>query len=753
MANPNRPSRAALIRVKTGSMPTGMFLRRLIPGRHSPFLRRFGWHWVEPALYVVVAGACTLVAANAFFEARGTNLAWADAARRALAPDSVERSLAPVRWSAPLDDVFIHFDFARSWAKLHPFEWTPNGGYSSGATSWLYPLVLAAGVLMGFDGQRLGIWADVIACVSVFGLLLGLRALFENLSRLTSYLAPLFVLAMGVLGWSLWSGMELALFLGIWGGATHAFFELRSSANRSDALAAARKLGIWGLLMVATRPEAVVCVVVFFLTAAWSGLGYVRERLSRSSLLWLTGPALVLEGTRLALNRLLTGSFADAGALVKFETLHPFLDSREIALRWLDNLKFELVRITSYHAADSTAWGSLIWILAMLGLVQPKTRRNAALLLAQAFAWMVVVAQSEYVRYQNDRYTMAPLAWLTVAAALGVAGLLDRALRPPTAATVPRWLMATASATATLLFLQHQLPRLHQQIWLFGRACKNIAEQQIRVGQLLAAQHPRARRVLLSDAGAIPYFSQIPAVDAIGLGGTRGLPFAAALRLGVGATVELIEHLRPEQRPDIFALYPSWWGLLPVWFGQPYREVVISGNVICGAANKVIYTARWHGLRRHALPSSLRSGEGVIDELDFGDVLSEQEHSYRLSSPHAGYVVSRILPDPNSSDRDLFDAGRLVYPGVHNRFVLRSIRPRQSLTLVVRLASLDPIEFAVYADGVRVGSLGVQGSDGWQESRIDIEAGRVRSNMVLDLVATRAGGALYHLWVVGPEPP
>src|SRR6185436_5918592 len=50
-------------------------------------------------------------------------------------------------WPAPLDDVYIHFDFARSIAQGHPFEWIPGNGYSSGATSLVYPFVLAAGYL------------------------------------------------------------------------------------------------------------------------------------------------------------------------------------------------------------------------------------------------------------------------------------------------------------------------------------------------------------------------------------------------------------------------------------------------------------------------------------------------------------------------------------------------------------------------------------------------------------------------------
>jgi hypothetical protein len=74
-------------------------------------------------------------------------------------------------WSAPLDDVFIHFDYARATARGYPFQWTEGNGYSSGGTSLLYPLVLALGYWVGFRGPELMVWAAVVAAMSVLGFL------------------------------------------------------------------------------------------------------------------------------------------------------------------------------------------------------------------------------------------------------------------------------------------------------------------------------------------------------------------------------------------------------------------------------------------------------------------------------------------------------------------------------------------------------------------------------------------------------
>ena len=67
----------------------------------------------------------------------------------------------------PLDDVFIHFDFARSLARGHPFEWIAGQGYSSGETSPLYAAILAIGWAVGFRGDGLACFAAAVTIASM----------------------------------------------------------------------------------------------------------------------------------------------------------------------------------------------------------------------------------------------------------------------------------------------------------------------------------------------------------------------------------------------------------------------------------------------------------------------------------------------------------------------------------------------------------------------------------------------------------
>src|SRR5205085_3425275 len=120
------------------------------------------------------------------------------------------------------------------------------------------------------------------------------------------------------------------------------------------------------------------------------------------------------------------------------------------------------------------------------------------------------------------------VAWLLLCATLGLAALLSHALR-----SRKHWSAAVSACALVfaVFFVIHQAPRFREQLWFFGRASRNILDQHLTAGALIR-QDPalQSKRVLVGDAGAIPYASDVPALDVIGLGGFRGLPFARATR-------------------------------------------------------------------------------------------------------------------------------------------------------------------------------------------------------------------------------
>jgi hypothetical protein len=700
---------------------------------------------LEPTLYALWAATLTLLCACHFYSSMRLQTTFADVFRDPSAFDAaVKGALGP--WSAPLDDVFIHFDFARQTARGHAFEWTPGSGYSSGGTSLLYPFVLVPGFWLGLGGLRLMHWAAVVACVSVFGSLLALRRLLEPLPVATSYLLPPVLLCIGALDWSLWSGMEVALFLGLWSLAVVAWDDLRSGVLEGPRYARAAALGAAGFLMCATRPEGIGALGVLTLSALWDFRRHKPLSLLSMAALAL-GPALLLLLAHGLANRLLTGDSTAAGALVKLEMHHPYLTRAEVLDAWWFHFKYQVLRVTQYHFSDISAVGWIAWLIAAYALVVPSTRRVALVLWLSMLAWIGIVSLNGQVRWQNERYTMPAVAWLLCSATLGLGAAFSQVRRRKLTSLIP----ALAGVLLSGVFMWRQLPRFREQLWFFGRASRNIYDQHVQTGRKLRDEfRPLPRRVLVGDAGAIPYVADLPALDIIGLGGFRGLPFARATRQNVAAGIELIERLKSADRPDILAIYPSWWGDFPVWFGKRVEAVPVRGNVICGGASKVLYRPRWESLDHSEQPFALAARERRIDGVDMADLVSEKQHDHRLSNGSVGHVAMKLLPHPRLPREDLWDAGRILPPGVRESFSLSGLDPNRPVTLILRAAPSETTHLSLEADPDVKKAIELVRTDGWLEQRVDLGTPGV-SVLQVRLEARDIELVLFHVWAVQPE--
>ena len=735
-------------------------------------------------------------------------------------------------WSAPLDDVFIHFDYARSTAQGHPFEWTVGNGYSSGNTSLTYPFVLAAGWLAGFRDLSLMRWAAIVACVCVLGLLLAARTWIvdrrdDDLGRLSAYLLPPVVLGIGALDWSLWSGMEVAFFLATWALAAVAFRALEREHVHKRVATRAWVLGGAGALMVTTRPEAALTIAVL---GGFAALAHASRGRALGILVRVGAPSALCLAAQAVANRAFSGEWSANGAIVKLAANHPYMTREEKVDDYLFNFKYAVLRNLDYHFArgdselgmrylpddfphDHWLWkathagvgfGLVLLGLALLPLAFPQTRRLGVLLWLHVLGWIAMVAFNGQVRWQNERYVMPAVAWFLVLVVLGVKGAAGTgaarvtARRPDRDTRVYTWIfLAVAGAlvaqvlgvltrppgtppefrlswsfvlavggagalalssryarfvvvpVALVVAWDHQAPCMRDQKWFFGRASRNIRDQHLTLGRWLKELGPK--RVLVGDAGAILYEADRPGLDIIGLGGYHTLPFARAGTHGLPATLELIERIPPSQRPDVLAIFPTWWGVLPVWFSKDVlRRFPVEGNVICGGYEHVVYEADWSVLGGGERPRQLPYKKArVIAEIDVADLVSEKAHRYEFTRPRNGFTEMRVLPDPADPTRDLFDAGRRIALGKSERFHVDGAVLGRVAYLIVRTMPEGPGKVRVRVDGREVTVLELERHEGWVEKTIELPADFVRGSFDVELANDGPTDFVdYHAWIV-----
>lgn len=606
----------------------------------------------------------------------------------------------------PLDDVYIHFDYAKAFGQGHPFEWIAGQGYSSGETAPLYAIVLGAGWLFGLRGPLLGAWAAVVAVLSVASLLGSLRRLR------VPWLLALVPFSIGLVDWSLFSGMELALFGAVLGRTLEALARTREGRRRERA---AWRLGAWGALLVLLRPESVVLIAVFAVMAArGAGPRSGFFALARASL-----PGALATGAVALVNGWETGDPRSAGAALKLLSSNPYLDDVDRARVYVENLITFWMKAVRGELAVVPALVFVLPLVALLGLF---TRRRGLVFacIFSAFLWTLLVTWNGNAPYHAFRYYVPALLLLGIAASLTLSALPKR-----------------AGVVGALVLVAIAAPKIPGQVRHFVACCANIRDQHVEVGLRLAAL-PRDRVVLVGDAGAIPYVSGLHTLDALGLGGSSHRHFVDAAVQGEASVIEEIEDMSPRDRPSHLALYPNWFANLSSRFGREIDRVTIANNVIGGGPTKVIYEADWSALEA---PAERAPDDPIVQEVDVAHLRSERVARYQAPQPHGGWTTLDVREDERGARR--FDGGRVIPEGASESFVFDGADRAGPFEIRMRVDDA--------ARGVRVRGLGElelppPKPGAWRVARL-----RVAKLTAGERLTFEAHGGEYrdhHIWVV-----
>src|SRR5262245_53165213 len=179
----------------------------------------------------------------------------------------------------PLDDAYIYLTYAKQLGRGQPFTYFPGDGYSAGATSVLWPMVLAPLWTLGARGHAL-VWAAFLLCAALYvatcvGCYRVVRAIGGGLAGIV---AGIFVISIAPFAWTSLSGMEVALASAL----VIALLLLLLRAARTGP--PTKKLGAVLAATALARPEAIVLVGAI---AGGTAIHRLARREFRAALWWL----------------------------------------------------------------------------------------------------------------------------------------------------------------------------------------------------------------------------------------------------------------------------------------------------------------------------------------------------------------------------------------------------------------------------------------------------------------------------------
>lgn len=488
-------------------------------------------------------------------------------------------------WGFPLDDSWIHLQFARNLAAGQGLSFDA-GEPSTASTAPLWTVLLSGLFLLPGD---VVLWVKLAGALCYLAVVAATWALGRELglSPPARLLASSLTLASSWLVWSALSGMEVLPFTAL----TLAGMVLHLSERRQpDRLPLA--LAVFALAALA-RPE-----------------GLLLLALATVDRLLLPGPSAAAETAAVRASRL---GKVGLGLLLAMTVLVPaalaythlggsplpgtFAAKTAGARTWLPDTSY--LRVVFGILFSSQPWMTLLAAGGALTLVRRLgTPRDRGLLpalwvfaLPPAYSLLSPPGLTLVGNFGRYFFPLLPLVVL-----LGTLGLQEASRSLPERLRLGRWRLALATAVVGLL-LWPTLAMLWRTRELYATNVRQVHESDVRMSRLVAEHLPPQALVAVADIGAFKYFAPQPIVDLVGLVS----PDVQAVRRQAersrepgGASRELMALLE-RRRPDFAMVFSNYRQEI---FGDPTRyqplaELPVPGNVTMTGERLVLYRTPW----------------------------------------------------------------------------------------------------------------------------------------------------------------
>ncbi len=491
----------------------------------------------------------------------------------------------------PLDDSWIHLAFARHLAGGDGFGINP-GQASTGSTSPLWTLVLAAGFLLGATHET---WPWVVGalCLAASGFAgaMALRALLAGVPEKgkawqlamaagVPAVSLLIVFSRGM-AWSAAGAMEVPLFaaLLLWAWAVHA----------------RRGGGLWGLpagLATLARPEGFLFVILLAVTSrpprrAAVNLSLALLCYAPYGLFCLLASGRPLPGTFYAKTTRAVAGLPDIAYVAKAAGLL-WQVAAPGCLLFLAGLLAGLIA-RRFHA---TSWRTLLpGVLFPVALV--------AAYAAMGRTFLFAGGAGNFGRYL---YPLSP--FLAVAGMWGLLQLVTLHRAHSAARRVAVTFLC--GVIVALVVWQAASGRAHARF--FAHNVRDIQAMQVAMAGRLDERLPAGSWVAANDVGALSYLTELRVLDLVGIVSPEVQAALFPLRGREGAVREraLFDVIVAKQ-PLAIVVFPRWYpailrSLDPLL--EPLEEIHVPGNIT--SAHDRLIASRIHWER--AAPSERPQG-------------------------------------------------------------------------------------------------------------------------------------------------
>jgi hypothetical protein len=444
----------------------------------------------------------------------------------------------------PLDDSYIHFQFARNLGTGHGFAFNPDEP-TPGATSPLWVAFLGLLRAVGFSVPATAVVIGV-AFTGVAGVLANDVARKAGWSRWTAFLAGLATVMSGRMTWGAISGMEIAL------ATLTGVAVVRAQQSNLEGIQRGALLGLLVGLAGTARPEMMLLAPMVLALEVW------RDRRRVFVVAAAFVPAFVLIASPYMVFCLATTGrplpntyyikslieLANDPSLPKWRASY-------LPLAW------------TFAAYDNPAFG----LLLLPGILVWAWRRDPRSALVAL--WPVVFCIYALIAYPRhfslSRYTIPLVPFYALLSMAALEATLARWTRP--AVRRAGIVIASVLVIGASLLSQINIQRIHLA------NVDNILKMHVAIGRWVAQHTPPEARIALNDVGAITYIGQRYCIDTVGLVSSDRVTFTLDEWRAHGHSHPdaLLPRYLQLKRPDYCILFPSWY---PALVQEPWLQYI-----------------------------------------------------------------------------------------------------------------------------------------------------------------------------------
>lgn len=709
--------------------------------------------------------------------------------------------------AAPLDDTFIHFQYAKQLAAGHAFQYNTGDPPSSGDSAFIYPFMLAPAYWLGLGGMKALLYADLLNFAAHLLLVILMYKLgFALGGRLLALFSASFVLLDGALNWVFLTGMET----GIYAAGLVAFFWvwLRDVPARRFYW-----LALVGTFVALIRPEGHVLIsIACVLTAAYlwwtrgpswneslllipilAGLipyignlamtGYWQFNTASSKSIWYVPYSPLREKLSLTVGYGITALKQTYLGLEIGRSPFPLLAAPLVVLGMFRALKGRAVRrryqrvlAVPYVGVDAGRPANADSSVSAAhppatdlgyannartrGVDRSQTRFLHVLLIITLLEGIGLALLLPPLHFNRYYMPYNPIVWLYLAT--GLLALIRFSTRRRNHISRFTFHNQRSPALVFAIVALLCLPEFIGYFFAFGDSVRDIYYQQMTFSEWVRRYTPPDARIAVNDTGAHKYLGDRYILDLIGLTNNdmRGAYFS-----GWGTIFDRLLVQPENERPTYLLIHPNVFvnGIdesVSQSFLTPIYSMRIQNPIITAGDTEMLYKVNWGAALLDPRGTYLlQTGKTPLDMINIGDLGDERVHSYRMEArlSSIGEPKSIVTTAPyEEGGFTMTESGRR-HSG-WEEFKVRSV-PGQPLTMVMRtrLAPGGEQKVLVSANGHEVGVWDMVNEPGsnWQEYQYTIPADLITSDTTTVRVDSTfdpggPGFSNYRYWFFSP---